>query len=58
MIDLLFWVISGIREDTRIDTAADTVIAVDDDSVMICLDKLVVKKDCPGSLKKLPSTMR
>lgn len=52
-IDLLLRIVCRVSENTGIDTSPDAVNALDDDTVAICFDKLVVEHQFPDLVHEL-----
>ena len=53
LADSLFGIVSGIGEYSKIKPAIDTITTTNDDSMLPCLYKFIVKKDFPLCMEHL-----
>jgi hypothetical protein len=56
--DALFWVIGQISEDLWKDVSQYSIWTSEHDSVMVCVNKIIIQQNVPTGLKQLSLTMR
>jgi hypothetical protein len=56
-LDLLLWVVSRVCEYARVEATFDVIKAVDYDSMLVCLEKIIIKDNSPLSVIQLSVAM-
>jgi hypothetical protein len=54
---LLLWTISGVYKDLKIQTTTNAVCAINNNFMLVCINKTVVKYKVPCAMEKLTMAM-
>lgn len=55
--EVLLWIVSGVCEDPRIHPSANTICAVENDTMSVRLNELVIQHELPGLVEELAPAM-